>query len=268
LGEAKLGDRAAASERLERLIEKQTALGIKGLSIGLSTEARARIAIWAREPQQFERYASLTAREYRHGADSPLGGRYERLIQEATRHGMQTDVQLSDFLTSTVLEDGTTLLHDVHGAVLRAMHGAQDAEDRAVRALRLLCETRGSGTGHLFLNRREGFKLVASHPAAAPPEGLCVLAQEFLLKQQQRTDMISDIVTGGLEEEGLQLPIARVDGATYELTLLSCAVAGSARVAGVAAVMPGSEPVGNASQALLLSTLATHFVQAGDVGRE
>jgi hypothetical protein len=207
-----------------------------------------------------------TAREYRHGADSPLGARFDRLVQEATRHGMQSSIRLSDFATSTVLGDATTLLHDVHGAVLRAMQGAQTPEDRAGRALRLLCEAHAAGIGHLFLRSSGAFILRASHPGAAPPEGLRLLAHEFMLQQQSKTDMISDIATGDLEEEQSSARLANVDGISYKLLLLSCAVGGAGRMAGVAAVAEGTESASHPSQAILLSSLATHFVQAGDLG--
>jgi hypothetical protein len=271
LCEAKLGDGARACERLEQLLRKQMELGISGLALGLSSEARARIAIWAEDGQAFEHYASLTAREYRYGANSPLGGRYERLLQEATRRGMHTTIQLSDFSTSTVLEDGTTALHDVHGAVLRAMAGAQHTEDRASRALRMLCETHGSSEGYLFLRSRgrslAGLELGASYPRGTAPEGLHVLAHEHLLKNQIRTDMISDIATGDLEgEDQTHASSVRVDGATYNLMLLSCAVGGVVRVAGVAALAPGAATGEALSRLLLLTSLATQFVQAGDVG--
>jgi hypothetical protein len=66
LCEAKLGNGARACELLDPLIRKQTELGVTGLHFGLSTEARARAAIWLGDTQAFDHYASLTARE--HGA--------------------------------------------------------------------------------------------------------------------------------------------------------------------------------------------------------
>jgi hypothetical protein len=253
-----------ACELLDPLIRKQMDLGITGLHLGLSTEARARVAIGLGDRQAFDHYASLTAREYRHGADSPLGGRFERLLHEATRQGIQTSIQLSDFATSTVLGDATTLLHDVHGAVLRVMQGAQTPEDRAGRALRLLCEARGAGAGHLFLRTNGVFTLRASHPGAAPPEGLRPVAQEFLLEQQSKTDLISDIATGDLEEEQSSERVAELDGTRYTLLLLSCAVGGTGRLAGVAAITEGTESA-HPSQLILLSSLATHLVKSGDL---
>ncbi|HKU38993.1 MAG TPA: hypothetical protein VJR89_12620, partial [Polyangiales bacterium] len=266
LYEAKLGETERACERLDGMIRTQTERGVGGMRLGLSTEARARVAIWMGDRATFEHYAALTAREYRHGANSPLGGRYQRLVQEATRQGMQTTFHLSDFLTSAVLEEGKTALHDVHGVVLRVMAGAQRVEQRASQALRLLCESRGATSGHLFLSESEGFRLRASHAAAEAPEGLHVLAHEYLLKQQAGTDLISDMVTGELESESPQATAAaRIDGVDYELLLLRCAVGGVGHFAGVAAVVAGRTQAPLLPDSVLLATLATHFVQAGDV---
>ena len=118
----------------------------------------------------------------------------------------------------------------------------------------------------MSFDQPEGFTLRASYPGAAPPEGLRVLAHEYLLQQQSKTDLISDLVTGDLDaEEQTRAPIANLDGVGYELSLLSCALGGSGRVAGVVAIVPGEEPARHPSHALLLTTLATHFVQAGDL---
>ena len=53
------------------------------MNLGVSYEARARIAIWAGDGPGVAEYARLTAHEYRHGSGSPLGARYERLMDEA-----------------------------------------------------------------------------------------------------------------------------------------------------------------------------------------
>jgi hypothetical protein len=83
LAEAKTGAYHDAATRLDGVIAGQLELGISGLHLGASYEARARVAICAEDPQAVAHYAALTAREYRHGRNSPLGARYERLMHEA-----------------------------------------------------------------------------------------------------------------------------------------------------------------------------------------
>jgi hypothetical protein len=87
LAEAKMGQFVNASGRLEAVIANQSALGISGLHLGATYEARARVAIWARDDRAIETYMQLTAREYRYGSGSALGARYERLREEARGAG-------------------------------------------------------------------------------------------------------------------------------------------------------------------------------------
>jgi hypothetical protein len=104
LANAKLGNVAEAITGLETVIEGQTALGVTGLKLGLTYEARAQIAIWSDDESAFERYANLTGREYRHGARCPLSARYERLVNEARRRGFQPVAALTEFDATTIME--------------------------------------------------------------------------------------------------------------------------------------------------------------------
>jgi hypothetical protein len=94
LAEAKLGELPSAYAAMEELIREQRGMGISGLKLGLSYEACARIAIVSGDEDQFDSFARLTAREYRHGAGSPLGARYDALINEARRRGFDPSPQL------------------------------------------------------------------------------------------------------------------------------------------------------------------------------
>jgi hypothetical protein len=96
LAEAKLGAFDEAVARLEGVIQDQLALGVTGLHLGATYEARARVAIWRHDASGVEKFTRLTAREYRHGEGSPLGARYERLMHEAQRFGHDTAPLLDD----------------------------------------------------------------------------------------------------------------------------------------------------------------------------
>jgi hypothetical protein len=99
LAEAKLGHHAQASERLEAVARELIAHGITGLELGATYEMRTRVAIWASDKLAIEEYGRLTANEYRHGEGSPLGARYERLMDEARSAGVHVLPQLTDFET-------------------------------------------------------------------------------------------------------------------------------------------------------------------------
>ena len=86
LTEARLGRYDQGSARLDKLIADQRSLGVSGLNLGASYEARARAAIWAGDTPAVERFSGLAAQQYRYGHGSMLGVRYERLMEEAQMH--------------------------------------------------------------------------------------------------------------------------------------------------------------------------------------
>ena len=171
LAEAKLGELTQASERLERVIDAQRALGVSGLELGASYEARARVAIWASDEPAIEEFGRLTAREYRHGRNSPLGARYERLLNEARRSAAKVLPQLTDF-TSSVAPSG---LHTLAPGRLQAaaivdgvMDGATTPGERTQRALALLRTHRAASGGHLYVLEGTKLRLAASEDLPTP----------------------------------------------------------------------------------------------------
>ena len=104
LAEGRAGDLQSAAARLDAVIEAQRALKIAGLALGASYEARTRVAIWAGERMDVERFGRLTAAEYRHGTGSTLAARYERLLQEAARPGLGQLPSLSE--VRSTMHDG------------------------------------------------------------------------------------------------------------------------------------------------------------------
>lgn len=83
LAETKIGRYAEGAARIDEVIAQQRELGVSGINLGASYEARARAAIWAGDTAAVERYAALAAQQYRYGQGSMLGARYERLMEEA-----------------------------------------------------------------------------------------------------------------------------------------------------------------------------------------
>jgi Protein kinase domain/AAA ATPase domain len=115
LAEAKLGEYAAAAERIEHVIAEQTQYGVSGVHLGASYEARTRIAIWAADYEAIEKFGRLTATVYRHGLDSPLGVRYERLLNEGRRVAPKllpalADVPNSQLSADTALDTDATVV--------------------------------------------------------------------------------------------------------------------------------------------------------------
>ncbi len=206
LAEAKLGDYDAAVARLDDLIAQQLAKGVTGLLLGASYEARTRVAIWAGATEAVERFARLTAEQYRHGRGSPLGARYEHLMDEACGAGVMVLPPLSPFESTMFgnIEIGSR--GSAIATIVSVMSGAQDSVARAQRALRLLCDSRGARSGHLFLANSGELRLAASHETTPPDDLLQRLVSDFWSQQsddlEPDTAMLSesDRESGGLTQ--------------------------------------------------------------------
>ncbi|HKU37902.1 MAG TPA: hypothetical protein VJR89_07140, partial [Polyangiales bacterium] len=251
LAEAKLGLIPDAVARLDGLIAAQTALGVSGLRIGVTYEARAEVALWSGDAAAFETYARLTAREYRYGARCPLSARYERLTREARRRGMQVAVAPSDFGHTTALESDFASLSELRDAV----KGALSAGDRFQSALRLLCGARSARGGHLFLPGPLGPQLAATHELPAPALRLTARVREYLEQQEDYFDTQTIAVVGPPAND-TTAPTAQVDGVEYELLLLVHSHDQTAEITGVIALAPGNSPTPYPRQALLLASIA------------
>jgi hypothetical protein len=263
IAEAKRGDYMAAGVRLEALIEEQRELGVAGLYLGASYEARAHVAIWARDLEALDKYASLTADEYRHARGSPLGARYERLMDEARRVEARKLPRLSQFASTHAEITGISVNTSPATVVTEAMRGAEGTPDRAARALALLCNSNGAHDGHLYLFVESGLSLVASYLPKPEPDGL----PEFVNSYVQRELGESRTLT-------VQAAIPIVDtlgdnwtdnhGVIHWPLLLTAVVHGVAQCAGVA-VLSGGDP-GHLFAAVspLARALGSHFIELGD----
>jgi hypothetical protein len=265
LAEAKLGDVDAAVARLDALIATQAAMGVSGLRLGLSHEARARVAIWVGDEQAFEHHARLTAKEYRYGARCPMSVRYEQVLNEARRSGLRPATALPEIEATTLVASGRTGFDDVSGVVAKALADAADCKERALRALRLLCDARASHGGHFYLVRPDGVTLVASHRLAAPPATLNAQVHEHLTHELERSETLTVVVTKTRIEDVVNTAsMAEIGGVTYDLLLVAGVVQNVGRVVGVVALAIGDQRMRNANQGQLLAAIAAQLVQAGD----
>jgi hypothetical protein len=260
LAEAKLGD-SGGVERLGALIARQNALGASGLRMGLSYEARARVAIWSGDAAAFEHFSELTAREYRHGAGTSLAARYERLMNEAARAGMQAKLTLEDFRALASTPDSSLANTHLVTIVTRAMSGHRGASKRAHAALQMICAAYAAHVGYLFLFTATGTALRASQGSAAPPPGLAELVADYLSKQQQYVEELDEMVTA--EDDRALASALEFDGCRHELLPLRCVVEAASVLVGVAVIAPGREFERTEHQTQLLTLLAANLLESG-----
>ena len=246
--EAKRGDFSAAAARLDALIEEQLELGVSGLYLGVTYEARSYVAIWARDLTALEKYAELTAAEYQHARGSPLGARYERLMEEARR----VDARKLSLLAPSVAARNIIgeIFSDTSPAtvVTEAMRGAEGARDRAARALALLCKRQRSHDGQLYVFAESRLALAASYQPKPMPDGLSEFVHAWVERQ---------LVAGA----GAQ-SFTDHHGVVHRPLLLTALVQGKAQCAGVA-VLSGGDP-SFAELSALAPVLAAYLIEVGD----
>jgi serine/threonine-protein kinase len=269
LAEAKLGDGARAAQRLEAIIAEQLELGVSGLNLGASYEARARIAVWAGDEPSVDQFAHLTAREYRRGRGSPLGARYERLMDEARRIGGDSLPRLSEFDWSTTSSSGVGRLASAADIVTSAFSGMETREQRAERALTVMCKEWDADAGYLYLFAEGGrgeaeLTHIASLGASTPPEGLLdFLNQDF--GQGMETMQTMTVAFTSLDSSGPVSATVFTDtkGTAYEPAPLFCVVDGEARHAGIAVLVRPKRPP-SAQAGMLTAAIGAHLIRVGD----
>jgi hypothetical protein len=93
LAEAKSGETERASARLGELLDEQRALGIKGVMLAATYEARAKVALCMQDDASYREYARLGAADYHEAHTSSLSTRYSGWVtdtRERPSHPPQT----------------------------------------------------------------------------------------------------------------------------------------------------------------------------------
>jgi hypothetical protein len=262
LAEAKLGI-ASAAQRLDGLIAKQNQVGSTGLRMGLSYEARARIAIWSADAAAFEHFSELTAREYRHGARNSLAARYERLMNEASRAGLRAKVSLEEF--EALAADTSEIAGDqLMTVITRSMAEHRGSDERTQLALKMICAAHAATVGHLYLITPAGLVLRASQGVDSPAPELAERVSSYVSEKLHDADEMDEMVTGDLPDDDALTSLVRASGGSYELLPLGCAIDATSTLAGVAVVRVDEAHTRNQKQAQLLNALATSLLQTGD----
>jgi tetratricopeptide (TPR) repeat protein len=262
LAEGKLGDLDGAARRMQSIIDAQLALGVTGLHLGASFEARARIAIWAGDSEAVEHYGRLAANEYRHGSNSTLGSRYERLMQEAQRAGIYALPQLASLDAGPV---GTSTLggpRATETVVTEVLNTADGRAARSTMALGLLCDAYGAGGGHLYLMGEDSLDLAAT-VAAEAPDALDALVTSFWNQRLEEPDMPTAFVADA-EAPASTGMWTDSRGTAYQPVPISCVVGGVSLHVGVALLIPGGEKPRNVRAAEVTATIGKYLIQCGD----
>ncbi|HEX4477063.1 MAG TPA: protein kinase, partial [Polyangiaceae bacterium] len=265
IAEAKLGYYQRAAERLDWAIDEQSAVGVAGLYLGATYEARARVAMWAGDDPALEKFAGLAAHEYRQGRNSPLAGRYERLMADARRAGKTTLPSLSEFGSSQLKSSVCDPRLSAKSLIARTMAGADDRRTRCAHALRLLCEAHGVTSGHLYLFEGGRASRAASEGANPPTEPFDDAVRAWLARELAESEVATRLTNEMPELETRSSNEFRDEnGNRQSAVLLVVADGTSSSCVGVAVFAKERHAARAAVDSNLLATVGAHLVKSGD----
>jgi tetratricopeptide (TPR) repeat protein len=248
LAHAKLADFDAAVALLDHVISAQKALGVTGLMLGASYEARARIAIWARDEAALREFGQLTAHEYRRGT-SPLGACYERLMDEAREAFPERLAAIATGQPPTAARSASQMLRQ-----------ATTAAERAALALSLLCEDRAALGGYLYLMTQSGWTLVATQGVPEVDATLEQFARAYLRAELEPLELATRAEIS--ERTPLPLPAAHA-GIAHPVALARARDADVDHI-GLALLMLDPHAAPGRSDTRLPGLLASQLSDAGD----
>jgi hypothetical protein len=264
LAHAKLGELETSVALLSHVIAAQQSLGVTGLMLGASYEARARVAIWARDEEALIEHGDLTALEYRRGAGSPLGARYERLMDEARLSFPHRMAAIGETDLAGAGLSGVERQPSAARVASKVLRQATTATERATFALSLLCEDREALGGHLYLVAPRGWVLAASQGVGKPEPGLAELARAFLMAELEETEISTRLEAGEEPASSRRAqPRPTAQGLAYPVAL-SCVRDGSLSQVGVALLVFDLNAVPKHGDTRLAGVLASQLLEAGD----
>jgi hypothetical protein len=153
---ARLGRHDRAIELADQSIDTFRQLGSEGLNLVLGYETRSRVALYARDLDGYQRFASLCADASRGMSGQALRAKYERLMLSASAGVLEPpeNQQQGPFGTSVV-----------ESAIEFTFRDCDGTSKRAERALELLISQSGATGGVLYLSGDHGLVRAAQSPS-------------------------------------------------------------------------------------------------------
>jgi hypothetical protein len=206
----------------------------------------------------FEAWASRARAHYRVGENPALTAKFERLIQDARRAGLDADEGSSSPSQPTPAHAGEEKSRI--GSLLSTCEGPAD---RAERVLALLLEDGKLGTGYLFAMKHDGLSLVAQRGASAPPQGMEEYALTYVRQVAGDSNEVT-VTTDGAAETLAEWEWASHHGKRFRPLLLAHETKAGFAVTAVA-VLDVSADRGWIPPSMLLASLSSSLLDAGDV---
>ena len=234
VAEASVGAFEDAARRLHALIERNRDRSPARLS--WLYEARARVAIRARDEAAARSFAELATRDLQGGAGHRVLQRHARMLEEARRAGIDLQLAQSGFEDSVL---GGARASERSVIATRALQEVQRVAPNArpLRILELVCEAVQAEAGQLYLASGERLTPVAAKGEAAE-RALDDFAAGYFRQQLEialETSAVTEI-TGGVTAEPMIGSWTSPRGTAYRLIALTHFVDGDLAFAGLLAL--------------------------------
>ena len=221
LAEAKMGQHERAAQRLDRLIaahsDRNAALFAPDL------EARALVAIWAKDHAAARTFTKLATRQLGQQATALQIARRGRLLDEAARAGITLELATTGFESAVLSSSPRSSAPAIDARFIASLEALRDPATRSERTLRLLCDAAHATAGRLYAMVDNAPVACATLGAAADDE-LDRFVQDYFEHQVEQAAM-STIFTV-TEQATSALSIARwlgPAGQTQRVALLKAA---------------------------------------------
>jgi hypothetical protein len=261
LAEAKLGDCESAAKRLDQLLEQRAGLAASRLLADY--DARARVAIWAKDTETATRFAELAANQYRAGG--PAAVRHGRLQLEARHAGLDLDIPLTAFESSVLGSKRPAQDNDnVLASVTAKFQALSSRQERVLEAIELLCAQSQATSGQLYLVE-DGRLVRAASVGDAANASLDDFAHTYWQQQLQGSDQTVMEVESSPNAAALGTSLwMNHAGAEYRFAVLKARTELELAYIGVVA-MAAHQDLGMAENYWELSTaIGTRLVALGD----
>ncbi|HKU36508.1 MAG TPA: serine/threonine-protein kinase [Polyangiales bacterium] len=220
---ARAGD-ASAAQLADAVIDRYTALGVRGIALGSAHETRARVALALGDEEGFKRSAEACRAYYCKHKNSALLAKYRRLVQENERKQRAAAGQLSATPDSYGNYTGMR--------IVGALEFCKGEDERARLALTILCRQSGATGGFLFTFGEHGAECIGAVGGIALPESILPRVQRYLALHTERAPTTSTDTEESLEAEGRDW--GDEHGRLYQPVLLRHEAGGSSIVMGLA----------------------------------
>jgi hypothetical protein len=256
---------------IESVLDDQVRVGVSGLALAASYEARASIAVGTRDASAAAHYVGLAMRERRAGNPRAAGVQIEPLIEQAKRAGLALELEPTDFEASVLGASSSQAPQAETTRVREALDGVASRSQRTTRALELLGELAGAEGGHLYLVDEDAeLVLTASCDSAAPDAEAQHFARAFFAQQIDDEELSAGLTRA---THMLSLPgvAAYFDGAGQEhrVIVLSCKQRRTLCYVGLAVLRVRAGSRIDAELAPQSSAIAACLLAAGDsAGRQ